>query len=46
MKSLKEEIATVLQALAGKKKFNREDWEILLLAQLMEEDGHEAERNH
>ena len=46
MKSLTEEIATVLEALRHKKKFNREDWEIMLLAQLMEEDGHEAERTH
>ena len=46
MKSLKEEIETVLAALAAKKKFNREDWEIMLLAQLMEEDGHDAERTH
>ena len=46
MESLKKEIETVLTALAGKKKFNREDWEIMLLAQLMEEDGHEAERTH
>ena len=46
MNTLEDELKAVLAAMAARKKFSRDDWEVLLLAKLIEEDGHEEQQSH
>lgn len=46
MNTLQQELDTLLAAIAAQKKFSRDDWEALLLAKLVEEDGHEQQQSH
>ena len=46
MNALQEELQALLAAIATQKKFTRDDWEVLLLAKLVEEDGHEEPQSH